>query len=209
MRWIALAAMIAVVRPAAAEQPEPRSTYVGPEQGFLVDLRIGVALPVAYPTTGASVVVPVTFGLGWRFRSGSRALAVVEGVPGDFGERAPDPSGAEASGFGIVLGLEIARPLERVRGRPLIGVLAGLQGLSLDDVRAGVAQAESWFGWVVRGTADLPVQLGRLELGLYVAAEVGGWLDHELDVSGVSTALPVGQALHGMISAGVRIGRIL
>jgi len=180
--------------------------------GFLLDVRVGVGPTIAYPSSRAAWLVPVTLGFGWRFAGGYRLVAVIEPSAGDLSDLAyaldpsapeqPSNCGAAGCGFHLVLGVEAARTFERHPWRPWLGILLGLEGLDVGDG----AQTESWFGGVVRLTGGLPLlRTWQLEIGVFASAELGVWTDHEVEAGGVTTALAVGHPVHGAVTAGLRV----
>ncbi len=211
MRWIALTVLLGAAAPALAQ---PAAAPVAPDTGFLLDVRVGAGVPLAYPSARASALVPVTLGVGWRFRGGYRVAAVLEPSAGDLADLAYalDPSepvestcGAAGCGFRVVLGVEGARTLEAHPWRLWLGILVGLEGLDAGDE----AQMESWFGPVARFTVGAPLmRVPWIELGWYASAELGVWTDHELETGGVTTPLAVGRAVHGAVLGGLRIALV-
>ncbi len=189
-------------RPGEGAAVEGAPVEVG--RGFLLSGRLGGALPLVQPGDVAEAYFPVQLALGYRFGSRFWASAFLEVASGVASTCAP-ASGCDP--FRMALGLQVEfHPSPATWRDPWFGVGAGIVGLMVDRLEAGVPVIEYWDGWMVRleGGVQL-VRWTQATLGAWASIDGGRWMWRDLEVGGVTQEMPIGDPTHAMLQAGVRV----
>jgi hypothetical protein len=171
--------------------------------GFLLSVGLGVGLPVASPGFGAAVTFPIALAAGYRFGPRAHAGLLFEVSPGVAGGCAP---AAACEAFVGTLGVEGALRLRPTSPRdPWVGLAAGIETLITERLEGGAAVTEDWEGVLLRLAGGVQLlRTASLELGPYLALDVGLWTRHGVEANGVEGTGPMGNRVHGAATVGLR-----
>jgi hypothetical protein len=92
------------------------------------------------------------------------------------------------------------------RWDPWVGLALALEGVGADRRESGVDVSEFWDGLALRLEGGFQFhRSSKFESGFYGVLGAGVWMSHDVEVGGQTQSAALGQTLHGVALAGVRV----